>query len=185
MRRGAGVPHDIAYRLQPGGGSPGRGAGAGGGRGPQQYSVAPPYVERPTTARDFYMNGTQTARVIANTPSEFPGSFTVPANNLGVIRSVSILANSLLITSNILWTLRYNGTAVEGWNQLTIAPRAAGSIEVSFVPQETFIPVPEGSRISWDVTVVDAGTYQVSVTTHGWFYPTSVRAAAAVGRYGG
>lgn len=172
---------DIASRFQGArvGGAGGGGAGGGG------YSVAPPYVERPTTAKDFFMSGTQTGRVIANTPSEFPGSFTVPSNNVGVIRSVSILANSLLITSEILWTLRFNGTAVEGWNLLTITPRAAGSIEVSFTPQETFIPVPEGSRISWDVRVVDAGTYQVSVTTHGWFYPTSVRAAAAVGPYGG
>ncbi len=156
----------------------------GGGRGAPNYVVGPPTVERPPEAADFFLSDTLTGRTSANTPAVFPlATFQIPPNNVGVIRSISILANSLLVTSDIRWSLLFNDVPVTGWNSLTIAPRAAGSIESSFVPDETFIPIPEGSSISWSTLVVDAGTYQLSITYHGWFYPLSVaqRAANAYG----
>lgn len=147
------------------------------------FSVQLPTDQRPPGATDFNMDGTLAGRTSVNTApglpgSIFPGAFQVPQNNVAVIKSISLLVNGLLVTSNIRWRLRFNGGFVTGWSNLTINPRAAGSVELSFTPDETAIPVPEASLIDWVVQVLDAGTYQVSVQTHGWFYSTTLAAAA-------
>ena len=175
------MPADVAERMR-GSQAGGRGYAGGGydvvipgqaGAPKASYVVALPSVDKPPQASDFNIFGTLAARTSANTPAEL-AAFEIPANTVGAIRSISILANALLVTSDIIWTLKYNDVAVQGWNELTINPRAAGSVEVSWVPDETFIWVPEGSRISFDVTVRDGGTYQLSVTAHGWFYSSAL-----------
>lgn len=188
-------PWDIAARgAQPGGrrgGGGGFAAGGGGGGGglPPSPSIgnvviSPPTVERPPEATDFNTFGTLASRDNANTPAFFPtAQFIIPATNVGVVRSVSILANALLTTSDIRWTLFSNRSPVPGWTELTINPRSAGSVEVSWGPFETFIPVDEGATLEWQVTVLDAGTYQVSVAMHGWFYPSRI-AGNFQGAYG-
>lgn len=179
-----GIPQDIADRMR---GSTKKGYAGGGydvrltpgdaGYVPAQFRVALPIVEKPPGASDFNIAGTLAARNIANSPSTL-ATFQIPANSVAAIRAISILANALLVTSDIRWILRFNGVAVTGWNALTINPRAAGSVEVSWTPEETFIRVPEGSLVSWDVNVVDAGTYQLSVQFHGWFYSVALDGVA-------
>ena len=178
------VPVDIRNRLRaaPGGG---RGGGPGGRGGGLNYVVGPPTVERPPLAIDFNQQGTLTARTSGNTPAQFvDADFQVPPNNVAVLRSISILENALLIDSDIIWTLRFNARNVPGWDALTMSARAAGSLEVSWPPEETFIAVPEGVQIAFTTTVRDGGTYQLSVQFHGWFYPASVQPAADLA-YGG
>lgn len=182
-----GGPQDIADRNR-GAQDPRARRGPGGWPSPYsgdgvsaQLSVRPPFIERPEEASDFNTSGTLFGRNIANTPQVFDGTgggrdatFVVPRTNVGAIRAISILANGLLVTSNISWSLLFNNRPVTGWNDITINPRAAGSVEVSWGPDETFIPVPENTTIEWRVQVFDAGTYQLSVQMHGWFYPISI-----------
>lgn len=179
-----GIPEDVANRMR-GGKAQGYGGGGYEIRVPGQpggprvaFNVGLPSVEKPAGSSDFNIFGTLAGRTAANTPAQL-ASFAIPANTVAVIRSISILANGLLVTSNILWALKFNDSAVSGWNTLTINPRAAGSVEVSWTPEETFIRVPEGTTISFDATVLDGGTYQVSVSAHGWFYSTALDAIAA------
>ncbi|MGE0347375.1 MAG: hypothetical protein AB7N73_15015 [Gemmatimonadales bacterium] len=172
-----GPPIDILARPRPG--RVGGGFAGGGYQGVPTFTVGSPLVERPPTARDFNLFGTLAARDSANTPALFPtATFTLPSGNVGVIRSISILANNLLVTSDVVWTLLFNEAPVFGWNRLTINPRAAGSVEVSWTPEETYIPVPENARIDFSVRVNDGGTYQVSVAVHGWMYATALHVAA-------
>lgn len=183
-----GMPLDVAYRGQsgrPGARGPGGWLVEGGGRGayPVAFQIELPTEARPPQATDFQIAGTLAGRTAANTTpgaagALFPSSFQLPANQVGVLKSISLLANGLLVTSNIRWRLRFNGGLVAGWSDLTINPRAAGSVELSFTPEETSIPVPEGALVDFVVQVLDAGTYQVSVQAHGWYYSTSLDAAA-------
>jgi len=146
--------------------------------------VSPPTVERPPSATDFNLDATLTGRNAGNTPAEFSGlTFKIPSANVGVIRSFSILANTLLVTSDVRWTLFFDQSPVPGWSGLTILPRAAGSVERSWTPEETFIPIPEGAEVRMSVEVLDAGTYQVSAGLHGWYYPTRI-AERFAGAYG-
>lgn len=182
MSERGGVPVDVAgFRADPGA------ARGPGGYGPPppppSYVVGLPTQDRPTAARDFQLFSTLTGLDLAAGPTPFPDTVQLPGDQVGVIRSISILANSLLVTSDILYTLRFNQTPVAGWNRLTINPRAAGSVEVSWPPQETAIPVPAGAKIDVVARVLDGGTYQVSVALHGWWY--SIRLAAEAARAGG
>lgn len=176
---GGRLPLDIEARPRPGRTARWAGGGGGGGYGAPAFVIGAPYVEKPPGARDFNLFSTLAARTSVNTPALFPtAQFQIPAGNVGVIRAVSLLVNNLLVTSDVRFDLLFNESAVVGWNNLTVNPRAAGSVEVSWTPEETFIMIPEGSVIDWRVRVIDAGTYQVSVGYHGWFYPVNLQLAA-------
>jgi hypothetical protein len=108
------------------------------------------------------------------TPAVIVGSaFTIPADNVGVIRSVVLNINGMLATSQLVWEFRFQGNPVEGWNALTMFPRAAGSVSIAYGPDETFIKVPLGATIDVQLTVnpADGATYQAGITYHGWHYP--------------
>lgn len=183
-----GLPNDVAHRWH----SWFRGAGGwaggiygsfGGGSsaaqlGPLTPVLAPPWVWKPAAATDFNTFATQAGLDTAATPP--PGfelaaaGFDIPPGNVGVVRAISLLVNNLLTTSDVRFTLRQDESPIPGWSNLTVNPRAAGSVEVSWTPEETFIEVNEGAALSWVVQVLDGGTYQVSVAMHGWFYPTTM-----------
>lgn len=138
----------------------------------QDISIAPPWEVRPAMAREINVDASGTGFVSGTTL--IPGSpFTVPAQNLGIIRSVVLSLNNMLTTSAISWTLRSNGSAIEGWNQITIFPRNAGSVSVAYGPDETYIYLEEGVTVDAQVTVgaADPNAYQAGVTLHGWTYP--------------
>ena len=192
------VPLDVEHR---GSGAPAQGprgpggwpsgefsvSGSLGGQGAAQFSVSAPWVERPSSATDFQLQSTLVARTSANTPAIFPELVQIPQGNVAVIRSVALLANNLLVTSDLRWTIRTDGVPMIGWNRITIPPRAAGSVEVSYGPDETYAHVAEGRLIDVQFEVIDPGSYQVSVSLHGWFYSAALyyAARAAYGNGGG
>jgi hypothetical protein len=162
-------------RATPGGMFPSPGAGAPRPAGPTgSLSVPVPWSIRPPSAREINVDASGTGYTNANTPATIAGSaFTIPPDNVGILRSVVLSVNTMLTTSALTWTLRFNGVPVDGWSQLTIFPRNAGSVSIAFGPTETFIPVPEGTTIDVQIGVgaADANTYQAGVTYHGWSYP--------------
>lgn len=184
--RGQRVPLHVQARAHTGEGAGSRrhglsvspGGGGGGGfplpaqRAPS-IDIPVPWQVRPPGAREIYAQGDATGFNAAGTPAVIPGSqFTLPANHVGILRSVVLSVNTMLITSALTWTFRQDGIPIEGWGQLTIFPRAAGSVAEAFGPEETFIFLPEGG-VTIDVffNVTDAAAYQAGVSYHGWSYP--------------
>lgn len=177
------VPSDIAARgtattgrepiaFTPGG-TPilptGGGPYAGGGA-----LTLPPYYVRPPVASDMNRNASGTGFTALNTPAVLPGSvFQLPPDNIGIIRSVVLSVNTLLVTSSLFWRIRFNAVPVSGWDALTVFPRAAGSVSEAYGPEETFIFVPVGGTIDILIDVTDAGTYQAGASYHGWYYDPS------------
>lgn len=134
---------------------------------------------KPPTGQDFVVSGNGAGFNAANTPAVMPGSaFQVPENRVGVIRSVVLQVNTLLLTSNLVWRLRFDQSPVPGWNALTVFPAPIASFALAFGPEETFITVPEGSGIDVEFTVVDAAAYAAGVTYHGWHVPKELWDAA-------
>lgn len=181
------IPDDIASRKR-GYAAQGRGSGGyrtavsiqGGGASAQAFAVAPPYVTKPPNGVDFQDFGT-VAGVTSASGAVLLASFQVPSNDVAVIRTVSILANGLLTTSDIVWSFRFDGNTVTGWDALTINPRAAGSVEVTWSPEETYIHVPEGALVELVARVNDGGTYQLSGSFHGWHYGVALSGLSAAG----
>lgn len=181
--RKQGVPSDIVRRLS--GGSQASGRGAPGiiplprapGRLPapvRRINVPVPWVVRPPEAREINIDASDTGFNAGNTPQVIAGSaFSLPSNHVGVLRSIVLSVNTLLPTSALTWTVRFNQIDVEGWQGLTIFPRNAGSVSVAYGPDETMVMVPESTAIDVEINVLaaDANTYQAGVTYHGWSYP--------------
>jgi len=94
----------------------------------------------------------------------------VPPNNVGVVRSVTLGVNNMLVSTNVIFRLRFDQVPVTGWERLVIFPRAATSVVESFGPDETYELTDEGSLVDIEVQVVDAGTYQIGVGLSGWYY---------------
>lgn len=151
------------------------------------FVLLPPTFLRPDRAQDFHVSGASAigapfANANTNPPEGIliPGAtFTLPDANMGVIRSINLNVNTLLATSRIFWTLRFDGSPVPGWNSLTVFPRAVGSFSLAFGPEETQIPVPEGATITMSIVVLDGGTYQAGADFGGWFYDRAIADAFA------
>lgn len=136
-------------------------------------TIPPPHWIRPPQASEVNIDTSGTGFNNATTPVVLAGSaFQIPADNVGVIRSVVLSVNNLTTTSQLVWRLRFNGVGVQGWNNLTIFPRLAASISVAYGPDETFIPIPDGVLIDVELVVLpaDGNTYQAGVSYHGWYY---------------
>ena len=98
-------------------------------------------------------------------------SFQLPANSIGVIRSIDLYINATLTTTNVTWSLEVNGAAVPGYGQMTIFPRVAQSVSRGF---DSLVFLPQGALITVTVTNVDGAAYQVGASYQGWHVSANV-----------
>lgn len=143
-------------------------------------SVPPPHWIPPPNAGAFNIEANWNAFNVGNTPMVIPGSgFVLPADQVGVIRSLSLNVNILLATSLLVWQLRVNGVPLQAWNALTIFPRAVASASVTWGGNECFIPISEGGAIDAQIVVGvgDGSTYQLGIAYSGWFYDKTLAEA--------
>jgi len=171
--RGAQGGGGRAAVFQMGGGAPGGAPGPGGspsGSG-TTLDVPPFHQVKPPQAKAFKFNVSATGLNAANTPAIIPGgTFQIPAQNVGVVRSLSVGINNMLTTSNITFSLRFDETPVPGWDNLVLFPRAATSVVAGWSPDETYEVTGEGVSVDILVNVLDAGTYQIGTSLSGWYY---------------
>lgn len=158
----------------PMGSSPGRpGAPAPGGL----LSVDSPFKTKPPQGIDFNPAGFNTGLNNVTTPAVIPGTaYRIPAASVGVIRSVVLTVNNLLLTSQLLWRLRFNQAPVPGWEALTVTPGAVAYFLYSWGSGETFITVPPDTTIDVEFVVQagDAAAYVAGASYHGWFFEKSL-----------
>lgn len=163
----------------PGAPAPPPGAPPGGAGGGLSIRPTSPLLDRPPQGTDFYRRGYEPAATAGTTPAVLPGSaYELPSNEAGVIRSLVLTVNTLLLTSELTWRLRFNGSPVAGWNQLQVVPGAVAYFATSFGPDETQIPVPPGATIDIQVVVADAAAYAIGATYHGWHFNQRLLGAA-------
>lgn len=178
------VPSDIPGRLRGERVSPSYGAGPPGAPGAPGRPQAPPlgrtmavpvpWATKPAGAREINIDAFGGGFNAAASPALIPGSvFQLPADNVGVLRSITLNVNAMLTTSLLEWRFLFDGNPVEGWSNVSMFPRNAGYAGSAYGPDETFIDIPAGAIISVQIIVdpADANTYQAGVTYHGWSYP--------------
>lgn len=127
----------------------------------------------PPTAQDFSASANQS--VGPGPVTAVLATFQIPRGSVGVIRSLNFNINNMLATTVVALALTINQGVAPGWTY-NIFPRAAASVALSFGPEETYIKVPDGSLIGFQVILTDAGTYIIGGTFHGWHFSKSVAA---------
>lgn len=98
-------------------------------------------------------------------------AYTVPNNCYGVISSIDLLLDSILISSSVLWTFMLNGRPLSGFSPLTILGRnGAASVSKSWAgPLRILIPL--GGTFSVQIQNVDGAPYTAGTSYYGWFVP--------------
>lgn len=127
----------------------------------------------PSTAQDF--SAAANASFGPGPLTQVIATFTIPRGSIGVVRSVSFQINNMLVTTLISFAVTINEAPYPGWTY-SIFPRAAANVVVSFGPEETFIKVPDGALVGFQVTRTDAGTNLVGGLFHGWHFSKSIAA---------
>jgi hypothetical protein len=98
-------------------------------------------------------------------------TFEIPDSNYGVISSIELLLDSILITSNVLWTLFVNGIPVPGFAPLTILARNGAASVSRAWPGPLRIVIPLGGIVSVQVVDVDGAPYTAGTSLYGWHFP--------------
>lgn len=135
--------------------------------------IFPPSFFPPSGAKYFTPTGNQV--VTGPNVTATMATFRVPQNSIGVVRSIVLSANDFLASADVVFALKFDGGPVEGWSNIQLFPRNAASVSLSFEAASTAIDVPDGSLITLDVTVRDAGSYRIGALIHGWYYGKDVR----------
>ena len=180
-------PIDIRKRGRggPGGGRGFRayGAPAGEAAGPAPMpgaglNISSPYEVRPPQGTDFLTRGYQ-AGVAAGAAVVLPGSqYQIPDGEVGVIRSISLVINNLLLTSNIIFRIRADGSPLSGWGALQPIPGAVAYWATVYGPEETFIRLPDRATVDVEVQVFDAAVYDLGAALKGWHFSKGLADAA-------
>ncbi len=134
--------------------------------GAPNLAVFPWAIEPPPDALDF--NADATVAPGAGPVTVVPAGLLVVLQRgyVGVVKDVSFVVNNMLATTNVRFSLRVNGSPVQGWDSVTVLPRIAASVANGW--DRRVIRIPDGARIDWAITVADAGVYQIGVQYHGW-----------------
>lgn len=121
--------------------------------------------------------GATTINVAANVALPGAGRFDagvtyrVPIASYGVISSIDLLLDSILINTSVLWTLLINGKPVPGFGPITILGRN-GAASVSKTWQGPLrIVMPLNGTVSATIQNVDGGVYTAGTALYGWFFP--------------
>lgn len=119
-------------------------------------------------AHEFNIEGHVATAAVINNANITGATFTVPDNNLAVIRGVTFYVTNMLTTTNILFSLLINDGAPSGYGGVTIFPRVAPFVGNGF---ESMIRFQGAAVIRCVFSNVDGGTYVVGASFSGWFWP--------------
>ncbi len=153
-------------------------AGSAAGAPPPSTAIAgsspglllDPYLFPPTNATPLFGTDLQPS-VNAGTVTLLPGcTLQVPDNNVGVIASITVLLDQIVITSNVVWSILVNGITPPGYNQLRVIPRSgAAAVGVQFVP--TRLELPPLAIVTVQAQNIDGGAYNLGAQLYGWYWP--------------
>jgi hypothetical protein len=142
-----------------------------GGQQPPNMVNLPPELYPPESSTPIFLSD-EVGLVGANTSARPAGlQFTIPSNMVGVIDSIELLVDGLLITTVIQYQALVSGSPVQGFNALTILGRnGAQSVSKSMGPFLRLL-IPLGGTFQMQFLDVDGGAVTMGAQARGWFWP--------------
>lgn len=132
----------------------------------------PPDYFPPWNATDFFIQGTAAGLASPSPLTQVGADVQLPGQSVGVIRDIQLGISAMTTATAVVFSIFINGApALGGWGSLTIAPRAAGYVSASYLPESTRVLVPAGSLVQCFVQLNAGGPSDVSMSLHGWFWP--------------
>lgn len=131
--------------------------------------IPPWYLVEYPSAQDWNiqsLNFTATGSTTTTVPSF---SYTVPAQNVSVIKFVKWDIQTVLNTTNLTLTLRRNGAPIPGWAGIACDPIAATGIILPF--NDLVVRLAQGDVVTASVTEGAGTTYTCSLHMQGWHVP--------------
>lgn len=161
--------------------APGSSGGAPEAVPQRTVQIFPPWQYPIPSARAFYARSygnVIAAGAVDTTVANL--TFTTQTGQDAAIRSLVALILSPTTAMNLFFTLKLNGVAVPGWDQLQIPPVNASAIEQPFTGPDDVIRVQQQTTITLTCTNASAAAFTVGAAIGGWFWP-SVDASRLLG----
>lgn len=96
-------------------------------------------------------------------------SYKVPAQNVSVIKQVTVTIQNILAASAVTWTLLRNGAPIPGWSGRLIPPLSATAIAVPY--NDLVIRLAQNDVLTASITEVGGNAYTCSIEASGWHLP--------------
>jgi len=102
-----------------------------------------------------------------------PASLVVQlqASEVAILHQIDLLLDGIVATSNVIWQILVNGSAIPGYEALTILGRSGAASVAKTIGPYLGIQIPQGARISVLILNVDGGAYTAGCGLVGWKNP--------------
>lgn len=137
------------------------------------YSLPPP-TESPAPGATYFRVQGRNAAQLAAAGEVVLDEFQLATGQVGAIRIVEFDINGILISSDLTFRIRVDGSIPPGWEWQPFATGAAFFAK-EFPPESTYIRIPETGLIQVTAQVADAGTYDLGADLQGWQYGAELR----------
>lgn len=149
---------------------PGGSALSGGLTSPGGISL-PPTLYPPPGSRSFNL-ADEVATIGAGTLTELTNcQLQLPPTNVGVISSIELLIDGILITTRLFFRLIVNGSPIPGWGSLTVLARNGAANASRSLSGPLGIELPAGAAFTVKALNQDGGNYTVGANLYGWEWP--------------
>lgn len=138
---------------------------------PLVRNVYPPWVYKLPMSQDFNVNSFASALAAAAGATVIPVTFTLPPTFVGYVQIFGIYILSPLNTQDVTFSLRINGGAVQGWDNIKFPPGAANFVVQNFADLQ--VRLPNGAQVDVLVTNNNANAWTVGAKIAGWYHPES------------
>lgn len=133
-------------------------------------AILDPFNFPPPGSTPIFLSDEQPS-VGAGTITQLPNIKQAMDNNsIGVINSLTLLLDQIVLASAVFWTLTINGQPVPGVSALTVLGRS-GAASVAPTINPLRIVVPPLGAIGAFVTNKDGNPYTVGLQVFGWYWP--------------
>lgn len=161
-------PGGVSYGAPPGGGGGSFAAHQNAGALRQVITLFLP-EERPIPSAQIFENelGSKST-VVAEQNVAIPGaSVIIPQGCVARLSSVNLYVDNLLTTSNLTFSVLFEGSPIPGLSNIPIFP---GEVARDVENFDVFVRIPRSGTISVTYTNNDGGTYIVGAALGGWFW---------------
>lgn len=140
-----------------------------GGLQPPNTLFQDPYLFPPQGAQAINLSAPQAIVGAGQITRPAALAKQLPPAMVGVIDTIDLQLDAIVLTSNVLWRITVAGAPVQGWT-ITV-PGITGAAAAIKSWTHARIQIPLNGSVAVEIVNVDGGAYTATTTLYGWFWP--------------